>query len=199
MKRTLRVFAWVLAFGLATLASAQQLAERPVTVRWQHGVPRVSFSARDLVTPAARTQLESGLRKQFVVTTQAYRSRGGSPIATRRFSCAVYWDVWEEVYWLTLGNHREPVQGLDATLDRCLDVHDLAVGRASDYEDRSGEGVYFAIRAEFNPVSAAHCRALLRPGDSGEALGPVVVNIVRRQICQAESAVSFRSAVQTVP
>jgi len=73
------------------------------------------------------------------------------------------------------------------------------VGRASDYEGRSGEHVYFAVRAEFNPVSAAQCRALLRPGGGAEALGPVVINIVRRQICQAESAVSFRSASEAVP
>jgi len=199
MKRVLTLALWVLCVALATAASAQQLAERRVTVRWQEGVPRISFSARDLITPRARTQLESGLRKQLVVTAQAYRGRGGSPLATRRFSCSVYWDVWEEVYWLTMGSRREPIQSLDAVLGRCLDVHDLTVGHASDYEGRNGQGVYFAIRAEFNPVSAAQCRTLLRPGGSGEALGPVVINIVRRQICQAESAVTFRSAVQTVP
>lgn len=200
MKRRSLLTLWLaLTLGVVTLVSAQELAQREVGVRWQDGVPRVSFSAHDLVTPTARHQLESGLRKQFVVTVQAYREHGGSPLATRRFACSVYWDVWEEVYWLRLGNRPEPMQRLEAVLTRCLDVREIAVGRASDYEGRSGEHVYFAVRAEFNPVSAAQCRALLRPGGGAEALGPVVINIVRRQICQAESAVSFRSASEAVP
>ncbi len=200
MRRSSPPILWALAtLSVAALAMAQQLPQQHVGVRWQDGVPRISFSARALVTPAARHQLESGLRKQFVITAQAFRERGGSPIASRRFACSVYWDVWEEVYWLRLGHRPEPIQSLDGVIARCLDVHDLALGHASDYANHSGESIYFAVRAEFNPVSAAQCRALLRPGGSGEAIGPVVINIVRRQICQAESAIGFRSASQRVP
>lgn len=195
----LRSLAWLLALVVASTALAQELRERPVSVRWQGGVPRISFSARDLVDAGARAQLESGLRAEFVVTAQAFRAHGGSPLATRRFACSVYWDVWEEVYWLSLGRRREPVQRLDDVVSRCLAVHDLAIGHAEDYASRSGQGIYFAVRAEFNPVSSRQCRALLRQGSSGEALGPVVVNLVRRQICRAERAVTFRSPQQTVP
>jgi hypothetical protein len=188
--------ALTLALGLSLLAAgaaAQSLATRRVGVRWRQGVPHVSVSVSDLVDANARRALASGLQKHLIMTVQAYEVGASQPFATTRVQCAATYDLWEESYIVRIGRRSERHPSVNAVIERCLVARELAVGRPSDWASPRQRPVYFAVRAEFNPISASRCTALLRPSSSDGPIGPIVVNIVRREICAAERSVDFRS------
>lgn len=189
------------ALGLLVTAgaAAQHLATRRIGIEWDQGVPRVSVSVSDLVDARARRALESGLQKRLIMTVQAYEAGGSRPFATTTVTCAATYDLWEESYIVRIGRRSERHTSIDAVLQRCLVARNLSVGRAEDWRSRRGRRVYFAVRAEFNPISASRCTALLRPSTTDGPIGPIVVNIVRREICAAERAVDFRSQEVTAP
>lgn len=191
----------VAALGLLFTAgaAAQNLATRRIGIEWDQGVPRVSVSVSDLVDARARRALESGLQKRLIMTVQAYEAGGSRPFATTTVTCAATYDLWEESYIVRIGRRSERHTSIDAVLQRCLVARNLSVGRAEDWRSRRGRRVYFAVRAEFNPISASRCTALLRPSTTDGPIGPIVVNIVRREICAAERAVDFRSQEVTAP
>ena len=198
VNRTALLFA---ALGLLVTAgaAAQNLSTRRIGIEWDQGVPRVSVSVSDLVDARGRRALESGLQKRLIMTVQAYEAGGSRPFATTTITCAATYDLWEESYIVRIGRRSERHASIDAVLQRCLVARNLAVGRAEDWRSHHGRRVYFAVRAEFNPISASRCTALLRPSTSDGPIGPIVVNIVRREICAAERAVDFRSQEVTAP
>lgn len=200
MTRWLR-WAAVSTLAVTSLALAQRgLNERRAGVGWENGAPHVSVSARDLVDARVSRELQSGIQKRIVVTVQAYRTGSPRPIASRSFTCRVTYDLWQRAFVTRIGSRTELHEDLDAVVHRCLDVQRLRVGTAVDYEDLADRQVYVAVRAEFNPISRTRCRELLRSSASGgDPIGPIVVNIVRRDICQADRAIEFRSQAFPVP
>lgn len=200
MTRWLRWLA-LSTLALTSLALAQRgLRERRAGVEWENGTPQVSVSARDLIDARVTRELQSGIQKRIVVTVQAYRTGSPRPIATRSFTCRVTYDLWQRAYVTRIGSRAELYESIDEVIHRCLDVHHLRIGSAADYEDLAGRQVYVAVRAEFNPISRTRCRELLRSSASGgDPIGPIVVNIVRRDICQADRAIEFRSQAFPVP
>ena len=197
-RRIARPLAIALAVLWASVAFAQ-LSNRRVGVAWRDGAPHLSFSARDLATRDVRRELESGLRKQILVTVQAFRSGSRAPIAQRQLGCSVTYDLWEDTFIVRLGRETELYPDLDQVLSRCLAVRHLRVGTKEDYERFRGQEIYFAVRAEFNPISDRRCRQLLRSNRSQDPIGPIVINIVRREICAAEHAVEFQCPQEHVP
>lgn len=194
---------WLAALAtllVATTAYAQShLPERRVSVAFPSGAMNVGFSARDLADESVRRALTSGLTKHFVLTLQVYPRSSTTPFATRQLSCAVTYDLWEEAFVVQRGRRREVVPTVDAAIARCLVVQNVAIAEASQLASRHGVDAYLAVRAEFNPISGSACaRSLRRPGGD-DPLGPVVVNIVRREICQADRALQFRSQPFRVP
>ncbi|MCA9531073.1 MAG: hypothetical protein KC543_13135 [Myxococcales bacterium] len=189
----------LLAWG-ATLSAQSALPLRGLGVRWVGGVPQLSFSAREMADRSLRSGLDSGLRKRIVVTVQAYREGLRSPLATRVLECSIIYDLWGERYIVAAGRKKESLASFDEVVDRCLVARDVPVGSLSDYAGLSGDSVYFAVRVELNPIAEDRCRQLLRSGSTGvDPIGPLVINIVRRQICGAERSVEFRSPSTTVP
>ena len=85
--------------GAPAVAVGQDvIARRRVGVRWEDGAPRVSFSARDLVSRRVREKLSSGLPQTIVVRVYAFDEEGDTPVAVVPRSCRVVYDLWEEVY-----------------------------------------------------------------------------------------------------
>lgn len=198
MRRRLLVALSVLL--VASVAAAQaRLPERPMRIEFASGTMSASFSARPLADEGVRRALASGLSKQFVLTVQAYVRGSSAPIATRQLTCRVVYDLWEESYVVRRGRRTEVVRTVDEALTRCLEANRVAIATDATLAARRGREIFLAVRAEFNPISAGACaRSLGRPGGD-DPLGPVVVNIVRREICQAERALEFRSAYVRVP
>ncbi len=206
------VLALVLALSVGGLAVAQRSwPRRPVTVRWEAGRPRVRVDLRDLVDRAARRKLRSGLPQRITVAVAAYPQRGGRAIAGTLRTCRITFDLWREAWRVQRSEPgREAVWVLpreDLAIERCLRLHDVAVGSAERYRRWRGQEVFFGGRAEFNPLSAATVRRLRRwlgrrsgGAIEGEAFfGSVVGLFVDRRIADAERTVRFRSAPVRVP
>lgn len=189
-----------LALLIATVAYGQsQLPHRDVSVGWSRGAAKVSFSAKDLADESVRRALSSGLRKRLVVTVGAHLNGSNWRMGVRQFGCDVTRDLWEDGYLVRIGDRLERLKTLDQVLDRCLVVQGLFVGEPSNYEPQKGKDIYFAVKAEFNPISKKQCSELIRPASGSDPVGPISVNIVRRRICRAERTVQFRSELLKVP
>lgn len=185
---------------MLTTAWAQGvLSERRIGVRFEGSVPRVTFHVRDLADDGVRRALASGLTKTITITVQTYAARTSDPLASRELTCRITYDLWEEAYVVRRGRRAETVSGLDAAIDRCVVATDLPVATAEQVARHRGQGIFFAVRAEFDPIARSRCPRLLRSPAGDDPLGPVVVNIVRRQICQAQRSVEFRTPVVTLP
>lgn len=185
---------------IAAVASGQShLPLRDFGVSWSRGAAKVSFSAKDLADERVRRELSSGLRKRLVVTVGAHLGGSNRTMGVRQFGCDVTRDLWEDGYLVRIGDHSERLKTLDRVLDRCLVVQGLFVGEPNSYEQQKGKDIYFAVLAEFNPISKKQCRELIRPASGGDPVGPISVNIVRRRICRAERSIEFRSELSKVP
>ncbi len=210
MTRVLAAIALVfLAFASPPTARAQEdeVPSRRVGVRWDDGVPHVSFSARDLANNDVRHKLESGLPQNISVRVYAYSDRSSTPVAVAALGCRVAYDLWEEQYRVQyVGEDRsENVASLDSVLRRCLTVRGQPIGDSSLY--RSGQRLYFAALVEFNPLSPDTVqrirRWLARPEAGGVEqdafFGSFVSLFVNRRIGEAERTVRFRSQTVTAP
>lgn len=192
------VVALVLLMAAAVFAQAG-LPIRDLDVIWSRGSPKVSFSAKDLADARVREELSSGLRKRLVVTVGSHLRGSNWRMAVREFSCDVTRDLWEDGYLVRIGTRSERLKTLEDVLDRCLVVEGLFAGEPKSFEPHRGKEIYFAVQAEFNPISKKQCRELIRPTSGDDPIGPITVNIVRRRICQAERRVEFRSVYSKVP
>jgi len=193
---------WLAALVLltATVAYAQsQLPVRDVGVTWSRGAPKVSFSAKDLADPRVREELSSGLRKRLVVTVGSYLKGSNWRMAVRQFGCDVTLDLWDDSYLIRIGSQSERLKTLDEALNRCLAVDGLFAGEPKSYERQKGKEMYFAVKAEFNPISKKQCSELIRPTSGDDPIGPITVNIVRRRICRSERTIEFRGEYLRVP
>jgi len=185
---------------IAAVAYGQsQLPLRDFGVAWSQGAAKVSFSAIDLADERVRRELSSGLRKRLVVTVGVHLNGSNWRMGVRQFGCDVTRDLWEDGYLVRIGDRSERLDTLEQVLDRCLLVQGLFVGDPKSYELQKGKDIYFAVRAEFNPISKKQCSQLIRPATGGDPVGPISVNIVRRRICRAERTVEFRSQLLRVP
>lgn len=193
---------WLAALFLviATVAYGQsQLPMRDMGVIWSRGAAKVSFSAKDLADERVRQELSSGLRKRLVVTVGAHLKSSNWRMGVRQFGCDVTRDLWEDGYLVRIGDQSERLKTLEQVLNRCLVVDGLFVGDPDGYERQKGRDFYFAVRAEFNPISKKQCSELIRPTSGDDPVGPISVNIVRRRICKAERTIEFRSKLLKVP
>ena len=185
---------------LAAVVYAQSgLPLRHFGTSWSRGAPKVSFSAKDLADERVREELSGGLRKRLVVTVGSHLKGSNWRMAVRQFACDVTRDLWEDGYLVRIGNRSERLKTLEQALDRCLVVEGLFAGEPKSYEPQKGREIYFAVKAEFNPISKKQCTALIRPTSGNDPVGPITVNIVRRRICRAERTIEFRSEYLKVP
>lgn len=193
---------WLIAAILLASAAAYAQShhpEQPVTVVWDRGAPKLSFSAKELVDERVRRELSGGLRKRLQVSVSAHYRGSNYQLTRRTFGCDVTKDIWEDGYLVRIGTKSMRFKTLDQVLDRCLKVEGLFVGEPKSYERNKGREIYFFIRAEFNPISKKQCQELIRPSSGSDPVGPITVSIVRRRICQAERDLEFRSEFLEVP
>jgi hypothetical protein len=198
--------------GIPSDARAQDVAGRTLGVRWVGGVPQLHFSARDLVTPALRRKLDSGLPQNVVLRVYAYRQGDSqTPIAVAPLSCRITRDFLEERYRVQVqsaaGDRTEAIATLDGVLRRCLEMRGLPVGGERAWAPQRGQRVYFAVLVEFNPLSPDTVRRIRRwLADSGGGpvrndafFGSFVSLFVNRRIGSAERGISFQSQPVRVP
>lgn len=199
--------------ALSAPARAQDVSNVPVraiSVRWHEGAPLVNFAVRDFVNKEVKSKLGSGLPQRIVTRVYAFPERGDRPIALTAASCRVVYDLWEAVYRVeeqtpAIDRARTARDPVDA-LATCLEPKTLAIGDGAAFRKLAGKRVYFGVIIELNPLSADTVqrirRWLSRAGGElgGDAFfGSFVSIFVSRQLGAAESALSFRSVLHTVP
>lgn len=199
----------VLLVAGTLVAQRERVSSRRVGVNWQAGAPRISFSARDLVTRTVREKLASGLPQNIVVRVYAYDESSGRALTILPLGCRVAFDLWEESYRVEVqtaaGDEVHAETNADDVLARCLTLRGVEVGEASTYA--TGARVYFAVIAELNPLSPDTVRRirrwLTRPeaggGQQDAFFGSFVSLFVNRRIGAAERTVRFRSQAVVVP
>lgn len=195
------------------LAHAQAAVQgRKLGVVWRSGVPNLSFSARDLATPALAKKLMSGLPQTLLMHVYAYPDRSREPVAVSAVSCRVAYDLWEEVFRVQIQTDQQDraviARSLQEVHELCLVMRNRPIGRADNYASLVGRSVYFAVAVEQNPISRGTVerirRWLSRPnagsGMGGDAFfGSFVSIFVNRQIGSAERLLQFRSPTHVVP
>ena len=165
--RRLWLVVMVLLAGLLgpARAQAQETSSAPVTpaalpsrqanFAWDKTRLIASFSYRDAVDAPLTQKLSSGL--PTVIAMRAYVMRQGedTPIALAVQSCRVVFDLWEEVYRVTItgrGGVRDlAVINVEGVLRQCAEARDLPISDKSLL--RSGVPHFLAVIVDINPVS----------------------------------------------
>lgn len=210
-----RAFVLLLVWLSVSHASADPrplVPRRKVGLHWQAAVPRVTFHARDLMSPVVRNKLRSGLPQTLTMRLYIYPRRAQRPVAVYARSCRVTYDLWQEVYRLEIesvrGKQTLVLPRLNAVADRCLVARHVPIGAARQYQKLRGRELYLAALVELNPLSAdmvLQMRAWLSRSRVGSGLdgqaffGSFVSLFVNRHIDQAERTVRFRSQIFRVP
>lgn len=203
----------LLCSALTPLAYAQaaSVVDRKLGVVWQNGTPHLSFSARDLATPALAKKLMSGLPQTLLMRVYAYPERTSAPVAVSVVSCRVAYDLWEEVFRVQLQTDQSDraviARSIREVHELCLVMRNRPIGRAESYTKLSGRSIYFAVAVEQNPISRGTVerirRWLSRSNNNsmgGDAFfGSFVSIFVNRRIGVAERLLQFRSPGHVVP
>lgn len=208
---------WIAAFAAAAAttfalgANAQEpppptVPERQATFSWdkEHTALRVNVSYRDIVDATIEKQLTSGLPTTIVMRGWMFREGGGEAVAVTVKTCRVLYDLWDEVYRLTISTPGSPDKpdaalNLEGVLRKCAEAQTLPLVARASYPH---ESLYFAAIVEVNPVSpemvAQVKRWVSRPTASstanlGGALFGTFVGLFVSRIGSAQATLQFRT------
>lgn len=185
----------------------QQLPVRNVTLSWDKGILRTSFSVRDALDPEIAKKLASGIAAVVALRVYAFRQGAEVPVALAVRTCRVAYDVWDEVYRIKLavgGDDKDlAVLNLEGVARMCFDTKDFAVLAEKSVDKRPH---FLGVLFEVNPVSAQTLEQMRRwvsrpSGPSGigpgDALFGSFVGLFVRQIGASDKTVRFRT--QSLP
>lgn len=192
------------------LPAAAQPPQRTAGIAFDGGA-LIDLSVEDFATARVRRRLESGLSQTLEVRAYAYRSSGGPPLAIAVRSCRVVFDLWEEVFRVSIATETSEVSvvvgSLDEVVDRCLVLEDLRIGDAERLRPAAGEEIYLALAVQLNPLTpdTVHRirRWLARPGGAADPsdtfFGSFVSLFVNRSVGEAEAHLELRTQTVRVP
>lgn len=188
---------------------AQQLAQRQATYTWEKqangpDLLQGSFSFVDVADAAIRQKLGSGLPTIIVMRAYVLREGESDPVALAARTCKVRYDLWGEVYGLTIseaGKERNAAAyNVEGVLRNCFEVRKMTLA------DRSlltpGKAHFLGVIVEVNPVNAQMVEQMrkwvTRPAGStginpGDALFGSFVGLFVRQIGTADRTLRFRT------
>lgn len=188
-RREIKAGLVVAVLAIATFALAQKNARR-VGFHVRAGIAQVDFSVKDLVNQKIAADLKSGLKGRLVVRVQTTNTKTRKVIHASTKTCSVTYNLWGQSYVIRTENRTFQSKKLASVLDKCLVFRKYPVAPANVRVD----AMQVLVKAEFNPISDSKCRRLLRSTRRGqESVGPLVINIVQREVCKAERSISFRS------
>ncbi|WP_394850772.1 hypothetical protein LZC95_25360 [Pendulispora brunnea] len=136
-------------------STAAALPARQANFAWDKTRLIASFSYRDAIDAPLTQKLSSGL--PTIIAMRAYVMRQGedTPVALAVQSCRVVFDLWEEVYRVTVtsrgGVRDQPVLNVEGVLRQCAEARDLPIADKSYL--RAGTPHFLAVRVDINPVS----------------------------------------------
>jgi hypothetical protein len=203
------------AFAQAAPApgNAAQLARRQAAFAWDKPekgpeLLTASFSFVDVVDDAIRQKLGSGLPSVVVMRAYLIPEGESEPVALAARTCRIAYDLWDEVYRLTIsgpgGDRNTAALTIDGVLRLCIEARKLTVADRSLLT--SGKPHFLGVIVEVNPVNAQMVeqmrRWVSRPAGStgigpGDALFGSFVGLFVRQIGTADRTLRFRTQAIT--
>lgn len=204
-----------LSLGREALADGspppREVSRRQANFSWDKAKSslQISVSYRDIVDDTVKRQLTSGLPTTIVMRGWVFKESGGDAIAVTAKTCRVLYDLWDEVFQLTIstpGSSDKPdvALNLEGVLRKCAEARDLSISAQQPYPK---EHLYFAAIAEVNPVSkemmAEVRRWVSRPSAASQAsLGGALfgsfVGLFVTRIDSAQATLQFRTQAFTL-
>jgi hypothetical protein len=207
VSRRLRALAAAATLALVTAAPEAKAAlpVRPATFKWDKaGVLRGSFSFRDaLDDKAIAKKLANGLEVKLVMRGYVYPNAGGDPIALTAHTCSIAYDLWNEVFLVSVnGGKSKPVVNKKGVYRLCTDLVDHPIADRTTLKSQPTQ-YYLAVKIEVNPVSADTLKRVqqwvtrstgasgsISPGD---ALFASFVGVFMKKIATADLVIDFQT------
>ncbi len=208
------IASWSPRVALAQSAPAAQLAVpsalklRQANFAWDKTLLRASFSFRDVADAGIVDKLSSGLPQVIAMRAYVFEDGKTEPIALAVSTCRVTYDLWEEVYRVTVtgpgGERNLPTINVEGVMRRCFEARDLPIVERSIL--KKGTPHFLGVIVEVNPISPAMLQQIrqwvARPTGStgitpGDALFGSFVGIFVRQIGTSAATLTFRTQAFT--
>jgi hypothetical protein len=187
-----------------TLKSPSQLTQRTATIALEKKMVVMTVAYRDAVDDAIQKKLLSGLPTTIAMRGYVFKDSGGDPVALAAKSCKIVYDLWDEVFRVTVtqaGAQTTTVAvNVEGVLRNCAEAKKLPVMERSSMKD--AQKYYVAVLVEVNPVSADMLdrikRWVTRPNgstslSSSDSLFGSFVGLFVTRIQSADKRLPFRT------
>jgi hypothetical protein len=181
-----------------------QLPSRTANFAWDQSLLRATFSFTDIIDGPIGQKLSNGPTSTIVVRALVFRDDDATPVTLALQTCAVTYDLWEDVYKIKLttsaGTRDLAVANLAGVTRTCGKAQDLAIATRSAF--KTGVAHFLAVLVDVNPVNAtmrAQMRQWMqRPAGSvevgpGDALFSAFVGLLLRDVAQSDRTLEFRT------
>ena len=164
-----------------------------------------TFQFRDAINnPAVLKKLSDGLTVTVVMRGYVYPNAGGDPIALSAHTCRVAYDLWNEIYLVTVNNGAsKPVPTLAGVYRRCTDLKDEPIAERLTFPSKPSD-YYLAIRVEVNPINEEMLKKIqswvTRPSGASGTIGPSdalfasFVGVFMKKVATADLTLDYATA-----
>ncbi len=186
------------------LKTPSQLTQRTATFAVEKKMVVMTASYRDAVDDAIQKKLLSGLPTTIAMRGYLFKDTGGDPVALAAKSCKIVYDLWDEVFRITItqagGQTTTVAVNVEGVLRNCAEVKKLPIVERTSMTDT--QKYFVAMLVEVNPVSADMLdrikRWVTRPNgstslSSSDSLFGSFVGLFVTRIQSADKRVQFRS------
>lgn len=186
------------------LKSPAQLPQRTATVALEKKAVVMTVSYRDAVDAAISKKLLSGLPTTIAMRGYVFKETGGDPIALAAKSCKIVYDLWDEVFRITItqagGQTTTVAVNVEGVLRNCAEAKKMPVMERSSMKDATK--YFVALLVEVNPVSADMLdrikRWVTRPNgstslSSSDSLFGSFVGLFVTRVQSADKRIQFRT------
>ena len=182
----------------------KKLAQRKAKLATHRKWVTMTVSYRDVVNPAIRRKLLSGLPTVIASRAYVFPEKSPRPVALSVKTCRIVFDLWDEVFRIDLkqaGKDRQTVAvNVEGVLRRCAEATKQPVVATRSL---NGQQRYFvAVMVEVNPLSKEMMdrikRWVSRPKGAGtvgpgDSLFGSFVGLFITHVPDADRALSFRT------
>lgn len=185
-------------------AAPKDLPQKTASIVNEGGTIKVTMSWREVVDDAITKKLNSGLPTVIAMRAYVFKESGGDPVGLTAKTCKVVYDLWDEVYRITItqpgGGSSAIAVNMEGVLRNCGETKKQAVMQKAQL---SASTKYFlATLVEVNPVSQDMLdrikKWVTRPSGSnaigpGDALFGSFVGLFVAKIGDADKKLTFRT------
>ncbi|MBK7402295.1 MAG: hypothetical protein IPJ34_40175 [Myxococcales bacterium] len=203
-----RALALGLAAGLLATTAVAQLGVRKATFSWggeKKDMLRGTFEFKDALDNATmKAKISKGTTVTVLMRGYVIPNGGGDPIVLTAHTCTFVYDLWNEVYKVSVdGGSAKSKINMIGVHRACTELVDHPI--AERFRLKNGPSAYYlAVKVEVNPTDEkkiAQIKAwVTRPAGAtggislGDALFSTFVGLFMKNIPTADWTVDFRTA-----